>query len=132
MPKYPKTGFEKLKQHDNYTKAWQNKNIDFRMTKNQNKCWNNTGSPPASGLKKAVPKFLSVSIIVIAPAKTGSERSNRKAVISIDQTNKGILCMVMPGARMLNIVVMKFMASRIDEAPAKCMDKITISTAGPP
>ena len=35
------------------------------------------GSPPASGAKKAVPKFLSVSNIVIAPARTGRERTNK-------------------------------------------------------
>ena len=36
----------------------------------------------------------------------------------IDHTNSGILCIVMPGARMLKIVVMKLMAPRIDDAPA--------------
>ncbi len=38
--------------------------------------------------------------------------------MSTAQTNSGILCSVMPGARMLKIVVMKLMAPRIDEAPA--------------
>jgi len=37
----------------------------------------------------------------------------------------------MPGARILKIVVMKLIAPRIDEAPAKWSAKITISTAGP-
>src|SRR4051794_41941476 len=40
-------------------------------------------------------------------------------------------CRVMPGARMLKIVVMKLIAPTIDEAPAKCSEKITISTEGP-
>ena len=39
--------------------------------------------------------------------------------------------MVIPGALILNIVVIKFIAPKIEEAPAKCIDKITISTAGP-
>ena len=51
-------------------------------------------------LKKAVPKFLSVKSIVIAPAKTGKDNNNKKAVTRIDQENKGILCKVIPGALM--------------------------------
>ena len=34
--------------------------------------------------------------------------------------NNGILCKVMPGARILKIVVMKFIAPRIELAPARC------------
>jgi hypothetical protein len=44
--------------------------------------------------------------MVMAPASTGSDSSNRKAVTSTDQTNSGILCSVMPGARMLKMVLM--------------------------
>ena len=55
----------------------------------------------------------------MAPARTGSDNSSRKAVTRIDQTNNGILCSVMPGARMLKMVVMKLMAPRIDDAPAR-------------
>jgi hypothetical protein len=36
-------------------------------------------------------KFLSVNNIVIAAAKTGRDRSNKKAVIKTAQTNKGVL-----------------------------------------
>ena len=68
--------------------------------------------------------------MVIAPASTGSDSSSRNAVTRIDQTNSGILCRVMPGARMLKIVVMKLIAPRIDEAPARCSEKITMSTDG--
>ena len=64
-------------------------------------------------------------------ASTGSDSSSRKAVISTDQTKSGILCSVMPGARMLKIVVMKLMAPRIDEAPARCSEKIAMSTEAP-
>ena len=49
----------------------------------------------------------------------------------MDQANSGILCSVMPGARMLKIVVMKLIEPRIDEAPARCSDRITKSIAGP-
>ena len=61
--------------------------------------------------------------MVMAPASTGSDSNNRKAVTSTLHTNKGILCRVMPGARMLNIVVMKLIAPRMEEAPAKCSGK---------
>ena len=54
-----------------------------------------------------------------------------KAVTSIDQANSGILCSVMPGARMLKMVVMKLIAPRIDEAPDRWIDRMTRSTAGP-
>ena len=68
---------------------------------------------------------------MIAPARTGSDSSSRNAVTSTDQTNKGILCRVMPGARMLKMVVMKLIAPRIEAAPARWSEKITMSTAGP-
>ena len=78
-----------------------------------------------------VPKLRSVSSIVIAPASTGSASSNRNAVTRIDHTNSGMRCSVIPGARMLKIVVMKLIALMIDEAPARCSAKIAMSTAGP-
>src|SRR4030088_1974283 len=105
-----------------YTSGW---------PKNQNKGWNSTGSPPPSGLKNVVPKLRSVSSIVIAPASTGSDSSSRNTVTSCDHTNSGILCSVMPGARMLKMVVMKLMAPRIDEAPARWIDRMGKYTAGP-
>src|SRR6202790_4064758 len=99
--------------------------------KNQNRCGTSTESPPPSAEKKVVPKLRSVSSMVMAPASTGSAKSSRNTVTRIDQTNSGLLCRVMPGARMLKIVVMKLMAPRIDEAPARCSDRIAKSTAGP-
>lgn len=99
--------------------------------KNQNKCWYNTGSPPPEGSKNVVLKFLSVNNIVIAPASTGTANNNRKAVIRIDQTNKGIRYMLWPGLRILNIVVIKLIAPNIEEAPDRCRLKIARSTAPP-
>ena len=69
--------------------------------------------------------------MVIAPARTGSDSSSRNAVTSTDHTNSGILCRVMPGARMLKMVVMKLMAPRIEAAPAMCSAKMPMSTARP-
>lgn len=82
-------------------------------------------------VKKDVLKFRSVSNIVIAPAKTGKDKRSKIAVINTDQTNKGIRSNVIPIERMLIIVVIKLIAPKIDEAPAKCNEKIAISTEGP-
>ena len=89
------------------------------MTHNQNKCWYNTGSPPPAGSKNVVLKFLSVRSIVIAPASTGKDNKSKKAVIKTAQTIKGNLCIVIPGALILKIVVMKLIAPKIEEAPDK-------------
>ena len=69
--------------------------------------------------------------MVIAPAKTGKDSTSKKTVTKIDQTNKGILCRVISGVLILNIVVIKFIAPKIDDAPARCKLNIAISTAGP-
>ena len=82
-------------------------------------------------IKKGGTKFRSVKSIVIAPAKTGKDNNNKNAVTKIDQANKGILCKVIPGVLIFKIVVIKFTAPRIDEAPAKCKLKIAKSIAGP-
>lgn len=76
-------------------------------------------------------KFRSVNNIVIAPAKTGNDNSNNIAVTIIAQQNKGNLCNVIPGFRILRIVVIKFIAPNIDEIPAKCKLKIAKSTDPP-
>ena len=85
----------------------------------------------SDGTKKAVPKLRSVSSMVMPPARTGSASSSRKAVTSTDHGNSGILCSVMPGARMLKIVVMKLIAPRIEDAPAMCSARMAKSMAGP-
>jgi len=59
--------------------------------------------PPPAGSKKVLPKFRSVSSMVMAPPSTGSASSSRNAVTRIDHTKSGIRCMVMPGARMLKL-----------------------------
>ena len=82
-------------------------------------------------MKNEVPKLRSVISMVMAPASTGTASSSRKAVTSIDHTNSGILCRVMPGARMLNIVVMKLIAPSSEEMPARCSANSVKSIAGP-
>lgn len=76
-------------------------------------------------------RFRSVSSMVIAPANTGRERRRRRAVIPTDQTKRGTRSRDMSEERILIIVVMKLMAPRIDEAPAKCREKMVKSTLAP-
>jgi len=99
--------------------------------KNQNKCWYKIGSPPPAGSKKDVFKFRSVNSIVIAPARTGRDKSNKIAVKKTDHTNKGVRSHVMPELRISIIVVIKLTAPKIDETPAKCRLKIVKSTEDP-
>jgi len=68
--------------------------------------------------------------MVIAPASTGRERSNKIAVMNTDHTNKGTVSNFMLIGRMFRIVVIKLIAPKIEEAPAKCNEKIVISMAG--
>jgi hypothetical protein len=77
------------------------------------------GSPPPAGSKNDVLRLRSVRSIVMAPAKTGRERSRRIAVKNTDHTNNGVWSQDIPGARMLIIVVIKLTAPKIEEAPAK-------------
>jgi hypothetical protein len=76
-------------------------------------------------------KFLSVNNIVIAAAKTGNDNNNKNAVINTAQTNKGILCILIPGALIFITVVIKFIAPNNEDAPAKCKLKIAKSTEPP-
>ena len=58
------------------------------------------------------------------------DKRRRKAVTNIAQTKRGILWIVIPGALIFKIVVIKLTAPSIDEAPAKWSEKMAISTAG--
>lgn len=89
------------------------------------------GSPPPEGSKNAVLRLRSVRSIVIAPAKTGRERRRRTVVIFTAQTNRGIRSSRNPSLRILITVVMKLIEPRIEEAPAKCREKMARSTDGP-
>jgi hypothetical protein len=56
----------------------------------------------------------------MAPAKTGNESNSKKAVIYTAQTNNGVRFAVIPGARILVIVTIKFIAPKIEDTPAIC------------
>jgi hypothetical protein len=64
-------------------------------------------------------KFLSVNSIVIAPARTGNDNNNKKAVIKTAHTNRGVRWAFIPGTLIFSIVTIKFIAPNIDETPAR-------------
>ena len=68
---------------------------------------------------------------MIAPASTGKESNNKKAVIKTDHTYKGIKRKVIPRIRILEIVTIKLIAPAIEEIPARCKLKIARSTEAP-
>lgn len=76
-------------------------------------------------------RLRSVNSIVIPAARTGSDRSRSTAVINTDQTNKGVWYCDIAGGFILIIVVMKLIAPRIDDTPARWSEKIVRSTEAP-
>lgn len=68
---------------------------------------------------------------MIPAASTGRERRRSTAVISTAQTNRGVWYWEIAGGFMLMIVVIKLIAPRIEEIPAKWREKIVRSTDAP-
>lgn len=89
------------------------------------------GSPPPVGSKKVVLRFRSVSNMVMPAARTGRERRSRTAVIRTDQTNKRVWYWDMAGGFILIIVVIKLIAPRMEEIPARWNEEIVKSTEAP-
>ena len=81
--------------------------------------------------KKTVFKFRSVKSMVMAPPNTGKDNNNKRALIATDHTNNGIRSNLKPTGRMLITVVIKLMAPKIEETPAKWREKILKSTEAP-
>lgn len=68
---------------------------------------------------------------MIPAARTGRDSRSSTAVIRTDQTNRGVWYCERAGGFMLIAVVMKLMAPRIEEIPARCREKIAKSTEAP-
>ena len=64
-------------------------------------------------------KFRSVSSMVMPAASTGSESRRRTAVMRTDHTNRGVWYCERAGGFMLIAVVMKLIAPRMEETPAR-------------
>jgi hypothetical protein len=65
---------------------------------------------------------------VIPPAKTGNLKINKIVVKNKDQTYKEVRSNDNPFLRILEMVLIKLILPKIDLAPAKCKEKIIIST----
>lgn len=72
-----------------------------------------------------------MSSIVIPAAKTGRERSKRTAVISTAHTNRGTWYIVIPSGFILRTVVIKLIAPKIEDTPARWSEKMVRSTDAP-
>lgn len=68
----------------------------------------------------------------MAPASTGNDSSNKIAVINTDHTNSGICSNPIDFTFRFIIVAIKLIAPKIDDTPARCKEKIAISTEAPP
>lgn len=69
--------------------------------------------------------------MVIPAARTGSERRRRTAVIRTAHTNRGVWYCEMAGGFILIMVVIKLIAPRIEETPARWSEKMVRSTEAP-
>lgn len=76
-------------------------------------------------------RLRSVSSMVIPAARTGKERRRRTAVIRTAHTNRGVWYCEIAGGFILIMVVIKLMAPRIEETPARWSEKIVRSTEAP-
>jgi len=83
--------------------------------------------PSPRGVKKEELKLRSINNIVIPPAKTGNANKSKKVVITNLQTKRENLSRLINFIRKTKIVVKKLIELRIEEAPAKCKEKITKS-----
>lgn len=72
-----------------------------------------------------------MSSMVIPAASTGRDSRSSTAVIRTDHTNSGVWYCERAGGFMLIAVVMKLIAPRMDEIPARCREKIARSTEAP-
>ena len=64
-------------------------------------------------------------------ARTGSDRRRRTAVIRTAHTNRGVWYWEIAAGFILIIVVMKLMAPRIEDTPARWREKMVKSTDAP-
>ena len=67
----------------------------------------------------------------MAPASTGNDKRRRIAVNKTDHGNNCVFSAFCFFVRIFRMVAMKLAAPRIDLAPARCKEKMAISTGGP-
>jgi hypothetical protein len=84
--------------------------------KNQKRCCHSR-TPPLAGSYTCEPKIRSLAAANIAAARTGKAIRMRRLVMSVFQEKIGRRHIVMPGARIVMIVVMKFTAPKMVPKP---------------
>ncbi|RPK60626.1 hypothetical protein EES42_33585 [Streptomyces sp. ADI95-17] len=104
-----------------YTSGW---------PKNQKRCCQSR-APPLAGSKTCAPNFRSASSTRRAAARTGKASRTSTAVSRTFQTKIGMRNIVMPGARMQMIVVMKLTEPRMVPKPEKARPMIHMSLPMP-
>ena len=77
-----------------------------------------------------MPKWISINIIVTAPARTGMTATSKNAVINHVHTNSGIFMYVMPGARIFITVAMMLIEPMMDDTPKMWIAKMKNVTEG--
>ena len=97
-----------------YTSGW---------PKNQNRCCHRM-APPLAGSYTWAPNLRSISSMSMAAASTGNAISTRTLVRSTFQVKIGMRNIVMPGARIVKMVVMKLTAPRIEAIPVIAKPRI--------
>ncbi len=104
-----------------YTSGW---------PKNQKRCCHSR-APPFAASNTWAPNLRSASRANSAAARTGKASRTSTAVSSTFHTKIGMRNMVMPGARMQMIVVMKLTAPRMVPKPEKARPMIHMSAPMP-
>ncbi len=104
-----------------YTSGW---------PKNQKRCCHSSG-PPTDGSKMWAPNFRSTSSASSAAASGGKATSTSTLVSRTFHTKIDMRNIVMPGARMPTIVVMKLTAPRIVPNPESDRPMIHMSAPTP-
>lgn len=94
--------------------------------KNQKRCCH-SNAPPFEASKTCAPNLRSASSASSAAASTGKAKSTSTPVSRTFQTKIGIRNIVMPGARMQMMVVMKLTEPRIVPKPEKARPMIHMS-----
>lgn len=69
--------------------------------------------------------------MVIPAARTGRDSKSRMAVMRTDHTNRGVWYCERAGGFMLMAVVIKLIAPRMEEMPARWREKMARSTEAP-
>ncbi len=104
-----------------YTSGW---------PKNQNRCCHSS-APPLAESKMCAPNLRSASSANSAAASTGKASRTSTPVSSTFQVKIGMRNIVMPGARMQMIVVMKLTEPRMVPKPEKARPMIHMSAPMP-